>query len=101
MIQFMEKINLNNPDPLMIPDALMIRPKIVAVFDNIKDTINVMTVIYPEKNIKAENALKIAEGVKQVDEKKNKARLERELQNKENDYKKQKIDLEMIKLKSI
>ena len=61
MIQYMEKIILNNPDPLMIPDALMIRPKIVAVFDNIKDTINVMTVIYPEKNIKAESALKVAE----------------------------------------
>ena len=44
----------------MIPDALMIRPKIVAVFDNIKDTIDIMTVIYPEKNIKAEVALKIA-----------------------------------------
>ena len=63
MIQFMEKINLNNPDPLMIPDALMIRPKIVAVFDNIKDTINVMTVIYPEKNINAESALYMAENL--------------------------------------
>ena len=52
MIQYMEKIILNNPDPLMIPDALMIRPKIVAVFDNIKDIINVMTVIYPEKILK-------------------------------------------------
>ena len=61
MIQYMEKIILNNPDPLMIPDALMIRPRIVAVFDNIKDTINIMTVVYPEKNINAENALKIAE----------------------------------------
>jgi len=39
----------------------MIRPKIVAVFDNIKDTIDVMTAIYPEKNIKAETALKEAE----------------------------------------
>ena len=66
MIQFMEKIMLNNPDPLMIPDALMIRPKIVAVFDNIKDTINIMTVIYPEKNINAESALEMAENLIKV-----------------------------------
>ena len=61
MIQYMEKITLTNPDTLNIPEAVMIRPKIVAVFDNIKDTIDVMTAIYPEKNIKAETALKNAE----------------------------------------
>ena len=61
MIQYMEKIILSNPDTLNIPEAVMIRPKIVAVFDNIKDTIDVMTAIYPEKNIKAETALKKAE----------------------------------------
>ena len=61
MIQYMEKIILSNPDSLNIPEAVMIRPKIVAVFDNIKDTIDVMTAIYPEKNIKAEIALKKAE----------------------------------------
>ena len=41
IFQLMEKINLNNPDEINIPDALMIRPKLVAVFDNIKDTINI------------------------------------------------------------
>ena len=61
MIQYMENINLNNPDPLKIPEAMIIRPKIVAVFDNIKDTIHIMTVIYPEVNIYAEKALEMAE----------------------------------------
>ena len=56
----MENINLNNQDPLKIPEAMMIRPKIAAVFDNIKDTIDIMTVVYPEKNIKAEVALDLA-----------------------------------------
>ena len=41
MIQYMEKIILSNPDTLNIPEAVMIRPKIVAVFDNIKDTIEI------------------------------------------------------------
>ena len=56
MIQLMEKINLNNPDEINIPDALMIRPKLVAVFDNIKDTINIQTSIYPDRKITAELA---------------------------------------------
>ena len=49
MIQYMEKIILSNPDTLNIPDAVMIRPKIVAVFDNIKDTIDVMTASIQKK----------------------------------------------------
>ena len=56
MIQYMEKLKLTNPDSLNIPEALMIRPKLVAVFDNIKDTINIMTTVYPNKKIKAEDA---------------------------------------------
>jgi len=60
------------------------------------------TLIEAAKKIDQENqnALKTAEGVKLVEEKKNMARLERELQNKENDFKKQEIDLKMIKLKA-
>ena len=50
MIQYMEKISLKNNDNINIPDSVLIRPKIVAVFDNIKDTITVMTVVYPNEN---------------------------------------------------
>ena len=56
MIEFMEKINLTNPETLKIPDSLMIRPKLVAVFDNIKDSINIMSAVYPKKEITAEKA---------------------------------------------
>ena len=49
MIQYMEKILLKNNDNINIPDSILIRPKIVAVFDNIKDTITVMTAVYPNK----------------------------------------------------
>jgi len=49
MIQYMEKISLKNNDNINIPDSILIRPKIVAVFDNIKDTITVMTAVYPNK----------------------------------------------------
>jgi anthranilate synthase component 1 len=60
MIRLMEKIELNNQDEINIPDAVMIRPKIVAVFDNIKDTISIMTSIYPNKKIKAKIAIRAA-----------------------------------------
>ena len=50
MIRYMEKISLENDDNINIPDSVLIRPKIVAVFDNIKDTITVMTVVYPSEN---------------------------------------------------
>ena len=56
MIQYMEDINLHNKDNINIPDATLIRPKIVAVFDNIRDVISLMTVCYPNKNISAEKA---------------------------------------------
>ena len=57
MIQYMEKIELKNEDTINIPDALMVRPRLVAVFDNIKDTINIMTSIYPDKSMSAKDAL--------------------------------------------
>ena len=50
MIRYMENISLENDDNINIPDSVLIRPKIVAVFDNIKDTITVMTVVYPGEN---------------------------------------------------
>ena len=56
MIKFMENINLSNKDNIKIPDASLIRPKIVAVFDNIKDVISLMTVVYPSKKISPEKA---------------------------------------------
>ena len=85
MIQYMEKIILSNPDTLNIPEAVMIRPKIVAVFDNIKDTIDVMTAIYPEKNIKAEIALKKAEKlIKESVEKLNTQITKDDVSNKKN-----------------
>ena len=60
MIKFMEFIELKNKDEINIPDAVMIRPKSVAVFDNIKDTINIMKSIYPKDRLNAETALKEA-----------------------------------------
>tara|TARA_B100000965_G_C19514788_1_gene723660 strand:- start:15 stop:1277 length:1263 start_codon:yes stop_codon:yes gene_type:complete len=61
MIRYMENIKLNNPDPLKIPEAMMIRPKLVAVFDNIKDTISIMSSVYPSNEINGYQAFEKAE----------------------------------------
>tara|TARA_B100000959_G_scaffold280873_1_gene343593 strand:- start:596 stop:2068 length:1473 start_codon:yes stop_codon:yes gene_type:complete len=55
MIKYMEQINLENEDNINIPESVLIRPKIVTVFDNIKDSINVMTVVYPSNDKNFEN----------------------------------------------
>ncbi len=55
MIKYMENIELKNEDNLNIPDAVLIRPKFVTVFDNIKDSITVMTVVYPNEDQDYEN----------------------------------------------
>ncbi len=58
MIQYIENIKLKNKDNIKIPEAILIRPKIVAVFDNIKDIISVMTVTYPSKKVSAKLSYK-------------------------------------------
>ena len=63
MIQYMEEIDLRNTDNINIPDSVLIRPKIVTVFDNIKDSITVMTVVYPYKDKDVENAYENAQEI--------------------------------------
>ncbi len=44
--------NLPNPPPdtLGLPDAILLRPTITAIFDSVKDEIIVITPVWPEKN---------------------------------------------------
>jgi anthranilate synthase component 1 len=57
MVRLMEELPAPNPDPIGIPDALMLRPTIVVVFDAIKDTMTVVTPVRPEKGVTAKIAL--------------------------------------------
>src|SRR5436190_1671887 len=45
MVRQMEHLPSPNPDPIGIPDAIMVRPTIVVVFDSVQDTITVVTPI--------------------------------------------------------
>jgi anthranilate synthase component 1 len=56
-VRLMEKLPQPNPDPIGIPDAVLVRPTIVVVFDSVKDTITVVTPVRPEKDFDAKTAL--------------------------------------------
>jgi anthranilate synthase component I len=45
------------PDPLGIPDAVLVRPTLVVVFDAVEDTITIVTPVRPQAGVSAETAL--------------------------------------------
>ncbi|MEA2903527.1 MAG: anthranilate synthase component [Alphaproteobacteria bacterium] len=57
MVRLMEDLPPPNPDPIGIPDAVLLRPTIVVVFDAVKDMITVVTPVRPEKGVTAKAAL--------------------------------------------
>lgn len=46
MIRLVENIPDDNPDELSIPDSLLIRPRVLAIFDNVKHTIFFVTPVF-------------------------------------------------------
>jgi anthranilate synthase component I len=44
------------PDTLGLPDAILLRPTITAIFDSVKDEIIVITPVWPDKNVDAKAA---------------------------------------------
>jgi anthranilate synthase component 1 len=56
MVRLMEELPPPNPDVLGIPDAIMIRPTVVIVFDAVQDTITVVTPVRPEAGVTAQAA---------------------------------------------
>jgi len=57
MVRLMEELPPPNPDPVGIPDAIMVRPTLVVVFDAVKDALTVVTPVRPEKGVDAKSAL--------------------------------------------
>ena len=49
MVRLMEELPAPNPDPIGIPDAILVRPTIVVVFDAVKDSITVVTPVRPRE----------------------------------------------------
>jgi anthranilate synthase component 1 len=60
MVRLMEDLPASNADPIGIPDAIMLRPTLIVVFDAVKDSITIVTPVRPDKATDAKAALKRA-----------------------------------------
>jgi anthranilate synthase component 1 len=57
MVRLMEELPPPKKDPIGTPDAILIRPTIIVVFDSVKDTITVVTPVRPDRSVDAKTAL--------------------------------------------
>jgi anthranilate synthase component 1 len=55
-VRLIERLPDPPPDPLNLPDAVLMRPTITAIFDNIRDEILIVTPVWPEKGLDARAA---------------------------------------------
>ncbi|WP_020178497.1 anthranilate synthase component I [Methylopila sp. M107] len=53
MVRQMEDIGPANPDVLHVPDAVMIRPTVIVIFDGVKDEITIVTPARPAAGVSA------------------------------------------------
>ncbi|ARC89161.1 anthranilate synthase component I [Rhodovulum sp. MB263] len=56
MIRLVERLPNVNPDPLGLPDALMLRPSVVAVLDGVKGEVTVVSPARPQPGLSARAA---------------------------------------------
>jgi hypothetical protein len=56
MVRMMEDLPPPNPDPIGIPEAVLVRPTVVVVFDAVKDVIAVVTPVRPQSGVSADAA---------------------------------------------
>ena len=56
-VRLIEDIGPPNPDALEIPDAILVRPTIVIIFDAVKDIITVVTPVRPDSTVPPKTAL--------------------------------------------
>src|SRR5581483_11120474 len=56
MVRLMENLPEKNRDEIGVPDALLIRPTLFAIFDNVNDELTLAAPVYPQPEISAEHA---------------------------------------------
>ena len=61
MVRQMERLPATNPDVLGIPEAVMIRPTLVAVFDHVRDALTLITPAWATPGLDAEAAWALAQ----------------------------------------
>ncbi len=61
MVRLMEKLPDKNRDDLGIPEAIMARPSLFAIFDNVNDTLTLAAPVYPRERVSAQQAWEAAQ----------------------------------------
>ena len=56
MVRLIEKLPDNNPDVIGVPDSVFLRPTVMAVFDSLEDTVTIITPVWPDICLSAEEA---------------------------------------------
>ena len=56
MVRLMERLPAENVDRLGLPDAVYVRPTVVAVFDNVQDLVTIVSPVYPQPGLPAGQA---------------------------------------------
>ncbi len=55
-VRLVEHLPAENPDPIGVPDAILLRPTIMVIFDAVRDEIIAVTPVRPTSGMTAENA---------------------------------------------
>lgn len=66
MARHMEKLPHGNPDTIGIPEAMYIRPRMVVIFDSVKDEAFIVCSVHPRPGVQAQEAYR--EAVRRADE---------------------------------
>jgi len=62
-IRLVEDIPDTNPDTLGIPDGMFMRPTVMVIFDNVRDTITIVTPVRPAKGVGAKQSYSAAKNL--------------------------------------
>ncbi len=62
MVRLTEKLPDDNPDVIGVPDSIFLRPTVMAVFDSLKDNLTIITPVWPNPSLSAEEAYEAAQG---------------------------------------
>lgn len=62
MVRYMEVLPNANPDDLQLPEAVLMRPSLLAIFDTVKDELYFTAPVYVREGVSARQALEAAEG---------------------------------------
>ncbi|GAB4230933.1 MAG: anthranilate synthase component I [Methyloligellaceae bacterium] len=60
-VRLIEDLPADKPDSLGIPDAMLIRPTLMVIFDSIKDEITIVTPVRPAEDVPAQEAYAAAQ----------------------------------------